>query len=169
MMTLEVGSEAPEFLAAGPDLSPVTNATFAGKTTVLSFFPAAFSGGAEEGCEMQLCSMSALASGADKEKYAFYGVSGDLPFANSAFAKKIDICFPLLSDPTLATCGRYVGKCAFGAFLKEVGMSTALDGAMTSPRGCVVVGGDGKVLYAFSGGDHPGKQPDMDAIKKIVV
>ncbi len=168
MTILAEGADAPEFYACSPDMKAVTNAAFAGKTVILSFFPAAFSGGPEDGCEMQLCGMSHVASTADKEKFVFYGVSGDLPFANKAFGKKLDLCFPLLSDPSMETCERYVGKCGLGAFLKEHGITDALDGAITSARGCVVIDPAGKVLYAFSGHDHPGRQPDMAAIRKIV-
>lgn len=163
-----VGDAAPAFAGCGPDLKLVTNEAFAGKTVVLSFFPASFSGAPDDGCEMQLCSMNAVAAAADKEKFAFYGVSGDLPFANKAFAQKLALSFPLLSDPTLATCARFVGKCAFGSFFSEHSISDALEGCVTSNRGCVVVGSDGKVVYAFSGDGHPGKQPDMSVIRKIV-
>lgn len=168
-MAVEVGSKAPEFHACAPDLSAVANEAFAGKTVVLSFFPAAFSGAPDDGCEMQLCSMSALAATADKEKYVFYGISGDLPFANKAFGKKLELVFPLLSDPTLATCDRYVGKCEFGEFFAKHGISTALKGAVCTNRGCVILDPEGKVVYSFSGNGHPGEQPDMAVVRKLIV
>lgn len=163
------GSDAPLFSACDGNLKLVTNGSFAGKMTVLSFFPASFSGAPDDGCEMQLCGMNAVAADADASSVVFYGVSGDLPFANNAFAKKLGLTFQLLSDPTLVTCARYVGKCAFGSFFEKHGISNALEGCMTTNRGCVIIDTSGKVVYSFSGDGHPGKQPDMSAVRKIVL
>jgi len=165
----KVGEKAPSFMACDTNLKAVTNESFSGKTVVLSFFPAAFSGGPEEGCEMQLCAMGAVASEADKEKTLFYGISGDLPFANGAYAKKLELPFELLSDAALTSCDKYVGKCDIGAFFKEHGISSALEGAVTTNRGCVVINGEGEVVYSFSGDGHPGKMPDLAAVKKLVL
>lgn len=115
---------------------------------------------------MQLCGINSLVEAAPSD-VEFYGVSGDLPFASAAFAKKLDLKYPLLSDPTLTTCKRYVGICEFGAFLKEHGISDALSGAISSNRGCVIVK-DGKVLYAFSGDGHPGKMPSLGDIRAAI-
>lgn len=74
--------------------------------------------------------------------------------------------YPLLSDPSRASCRRYVGECDLGAFLAQVGVSDALkDGAVTANRGCVVLDEAGKVVYAFSGEGHPGKMPPLAEIR----
>eukprot|EP00177_Eucheuma_denticulatum_P002060 GFKZ01003686.1.p1 GENE.GFKZ01003686.1~~GFKZ01003686.1.p1 ORF type:complete len:169 (-),score=22.83 GFKZ01003686.1:1467-1973(-) len=166
-MAVSTGSAAPEFTACNSaDFSLVTDAMFSGKTVVLAFFPAAFSGSPEQGCEMQLCGLNSLVKGAPANTL-FYGVSGDMPFASEAFSKKLELDYPLLSDPTLATCKRYVGVCEFGAFLKEVGVSDALPGVVSCNRGCVVVK-DGTVVYSFSGDGHPGKMPPLGDIRTAI-
>lgn len=166
-MSLKAGDAAPSFSACNPaDMKLITSSDFADKTVVLSFFPAAFSGSPSEGCEMQLCGVNSLVDSAGSS-VAFYGVSGDLPFASAAFKEKLALSYPLLSDPTLRTCKPFVGECAFGAFLKEHGVSDALEGVVTTNRGCVVIK-DGKVLYAFSGEGHPGKMPSLAEIKKAI-
>lgn len=166
-MSLTTGAEAPAFSACNAsDMALVTDAAFANKTVVLSFFPAAFSGSPSEGCEMQLCGVNSLVGDAPSD-VAFYGVSGDMPFASAAFATKLDLKYPLLCDPTLVTCKSYVGLCEFGAFLKEHGVSDALHGVVTSNRGCVIIK-DGKVLYSFSGDGHPGKMPSLADIRAAI-
>lgn len=115
---------------------------------------------------MQLCGVNSLV--ADSENVQWFGVSGDLPFANQAFAKKLNLDFPLLSDPTLSSCARYVGLCNFGDFLADAGISSALRGVQTSNRGCVVLDENGDVVYAFSGEGHPGLQPKLADIRKAI-
>ena len=111
---------------------------------------------------MQLCGVNSLVDKTDSSKVVFYGVSGDLPFANAAFAKKLDLKFPLLSEPSLKMCKEYVGTLDFGGLFD----SGALKGATTSNRGCVIVDEEGKVVYSFSGDGNPGKQPSLKEIKE---
>lgn len=114
---------------------------------------------------MQLCAISHLASEHPSTK--FYAVSGDLPFANDAFKRRLDLSFDVLSDPRLDTCDKWVGRCRLGNFLKEAGVSDALEGVETCARGCVVVK-EGVVVYVTSGGDDPGKMPDLGEVKKAL-
>lgn len=166
-MVVQEGDPVPEFSACTNSFSTITHQDFGNKTVVLSFFPAAFSGSPSEGCEMQLCGMNAVMEQADKN-ILFYGVSGDLPFANKAFGEKHSLNYELLSDPGLTSCERYVGLCNLGQFLSEAGVGVGLKGVNTSARGCVIIK-DAKVVYAFSGGDHPGKQPDMKKVRELLL
>lgn len=113
---------------------------------------------------MQLCGAGSLVDKVDSEKVVFYGCSGDLPFANKAFAEKLGLKYKLLSDPTLAMCKAYVGLCDFG----EVIPTGSLKGTKTTNRGCVVIDPEGKVIFSFSGNGDPGKQPSLSEMKQVL-
>ena len=97
-MALAVGSKAPDFTlptktADGP--RPVRlGENFGNKNTLLLFFPMAFTGT----CTKEMCGV-----GNGLREYAdlnceVYGISGDNPFAQEAWAQKEKINVTLLSD-----------------------------------------------------------------------
>ena len=66
-----------------------------GKTnTLLLFFPMAFTGT----CTTEMCNTSKELPSYSDMNAAVYGISGDNPFAQEAWAKKENISVPLLSD-----------------------------------------------------------------------
>lgn len=91
--TLRVGDPAPDFELRGTNKTEFKLSEARGKSVVLNFFPAAFSGV----CSQQMPSIQKEKSMFDDDTLVF-GVSVDNTFALEAFAKQMDINFPLLSD-----------------------------------------------------------------------
>src|SRR3982074_2974835 len=97
-MPLAVGTKAPDFTLVtktkdGPKQIKLSD-NFGKKNTLLLFFPMAFTGV----CTTEMCSV-----GNGLGEYAgmnceVYGISGDNPFAQEAWAKKENISVTLLSD-----------------------------------------------------------------------
>lgn len=93
-MALQVGTKAPEFKLFNTDKKEVSLSDFAGKTVVLHFFPAAFTGV----CTAQMCGL--------RDDYSFYnnlncvvlGCSTDTPFTLGKFKAEQNLEFDLLSD-----------------------------------------------------------------------
>src|SRR6266704_6392813 len=97
-MSLAVGTKAPDFTlstktADGPKQVKLSD-NFGKKNTLLLFFPMAFTGT----CTAEMCEVSAGMNGYIGLNAAVYGISGDNPFAQAAWAEKENIIVPLLSD-----------------------------------------------------------------------
>eukprot|EP00190_Bangiopsis_sp_CCMP1999_P000861 CAMPEP_0198727426 /NCGR_PEP_ID=MMETSP1475-20131203/4159_1 /TAXON_ID= ORGANISM="Unidentified sp., Strain CCMP1999" /NCGR_SAMPLE_ID=MMETSP1475 /ASSEMBLY_ACC=CAM_ASM_001111 /LENGTH=169 /DNA_ID=CAMNT_0044489461 /DNA_START=121 /DNA_END=630 /DNA_ORIENTATION=+ len=162
---LKVGDTAPDFTLTGTDFKAVKLSDYKGKKVVLTTFPAAFSGGPSEGCEFHLCSLKPIS-----EKASVIGVSSDLPFANAAFKEKLELPFPILSDPKGAVAETYTGMLGLGDFLVENGIaSDTMKGVQTLPRALFVIDESGSIKYSWIGQEdgklHPGKMPDFGEVK----
>src|SRR5258708_40196210 len=97
-MPLAVGTKAPDFTlstktADGPKQIRLSD-NFGHKNTLLLFFPMVFTGT----CTQEMCEVSAGLNAYIGLKAAVYGISGDNPFAQEAWAQKEKITVPLLSD-----------------------------------------------------------------------
>src|SRR5580692_12019734 len=125
-MALSVGTKAPDFTLKSKSASGLVDIklsnNFGKKSTVLLFFPAAFT----SVCTQELCSISGgmndyAGLGAD-----VIGISIDTPFAQEAWAKQEKITIPLASDlnkevikkydvvfPMLAGVGDTAARAAF--------------------------------------------------------
>src|SRR2546426_7875574 len=91
----EVGQMAPELTLRGPGGQTVTLAEFRGKkNVVLVFFPLAFS----PVCSHQLPDVQQRLPEFQALGAVVLGVSVDSHWANTAFAQKLGLAFPLLSD-----------------------------------------------------------------------
>lgn len=92
---LEVGREAPDFKLKGPGGQFITLTEHRGhKNVVLAFFPLAFS---------PVCSHQLPTIQRDLAKFRalgaeVLGISVDSHYANTAFAERLGVHFPLLSD-----------------------------------------------------------------------
>src|SRR5205807_1491832 len=64
------------------------------RNTLLAFFPMAFT----STCTTEMCGISSDLSAYAEMNAAVYGISGDNPFAQEAWARKEGITVPLLSD-----------------------------------------------------------------------
>src|SRR3954447_7810291 len=97
-MALSVGTKAPDFTLPtktpdGP--KPVTlSEQFSKKNTLLLFFPMAFTGT----CTTEMCGVSNDLAAYSSLNAEVFGISGDNPFAQEAWAQKEKITAPLLSD-----------------------------------------------------------------------
>ena len=97
-MPLAVGTKAPDFTlstktADGPKQIKLSE-NFGKKNTLLLFFPMAFTGT----CTTEMCEVSAGLNAYTNLNAVVYGISGDNPFAQEAWAQKEKITVPLLSD-----------------------------------------------------------------------
>jgi len=93
--TAEVGQMAPDFELRGPAGQIVTLSEYRGKrNVVLAFFPLAFS----PVCSAQLPEIEHQRETMDDLDAVVLGISVDSHYANEAFAKRLGLSFPLLSD-----------------------------------------------------------------------
>jgi peroxiredoxin len=144
------GTPAPEFSLARPDRSTFTRADLLGRTTVLVFYPFAFS----PVCTDQLQVYDEVRAEFAAQGATLYGVSCDHPYSQSAFRERLGIEIEQLSDwePKGETSR------AFGAWFAPAG---------SSARALVIVGPDGIVQWshrAESLGDLPGANLIFDAL-----
>jgi glutaredoxin-dependent peroxiredoxin len=93
-MSIDVGSQAPDFTLVNHDRQTVTLSELRGSPVVLAFFPAAFS----SVCTKELCmfrdSLGKLVDAGAK----VFGISVDTFFTLKAYHDQQQLTFPLLSD-----------------------------------------------------------------------
>ena len=97
-MALAVGTKAPDFTlstktADGPKQIKLSD-NFGKKNTLLLFFPMAFTGT----CTTEMCDTTRELPNYSGLNTVVYGISGDNPFAQEAWAQKEKISITLLSD-----------------------------------------------------------------------
>jgi peroxiredoxin (alkyl hydroperoxide reductase subunit C) len=143
------GTPAPEFTLKRDDGSDFTRADLEGKTTVLVFYPFAFS----PVCTDQLNLYEEVLEDFQAKGATLYGVSCDSTYAQTAFKEKLGVTIEQLSDfePKGAACR------AFDA-LHEGGFPQ---------RALALIGPDGVVRWSYqaaSPGDLPGANLIFDAL-----
>lgn len=116
-MPLAVGTKAPDFTlstktADGPKQIRLSD-NFGKKNIVLLFFPMAFTGT----CTQEMCSLTPELPKYDGANAEVYGISGDNPFAQEAWAQKEKIGVTLLSDYEHQVAKEY--GIAYDSFLPE--------------------------------------------------
>jgi peroxiredoxin len=137
--TLEVGQLAPEFKLKGPGGQFISLSEYRGRNhVVLVFYPLAFS----PVCSHQLPMIERALARITALGGAVLGVSVDSHWSNTAFAERLGLSFPLLSD-----FKRKVSA-AYGVLLEEAG---------TSGRAVFVVDRQGRIAYK----DVSGKLADI--------
>ncbi len=152
-MSLPVGTKAPDFKLFNTEKKEVSLSDFAGKTLIIQFFPAAFTGV----CTAQMCSSRDELSFYNNVNAAVVGVSVDMPFALAVFKKENAINFDLLSDFNKKMIHDYVMyHCNFAFGIKGV-----------AKRGVVVVDKDGVIQYVEVS-HTPGDQVNFAALKEAV-
>jgi peroxiredoxin len=157
-MSIKVGDKAPDFTlvsktAEGPEL--VTLSGLVGKSNIiLLFVPMAFTGG----CTTELCGISNGISEYTALDATVFGISGDNPFAQEAWAQKEGITLTLLSDYEHAVTAAY--GVAYEQFLPQKNL---IMGGV-SKRSAFVIDKAGVVQYAEVL-DVPSDMPDFEAIK----
>jgi peroxiredoxin len=149
MAVLTAGTPAPEFSLARYDGESFTNADLEGRTTVLVFYPFAFS----PVCTDQLQIYNEVLSDFAERGATLYGVSCDAIHAQEAFRKHLGVDIEQLSDfePKGAACEAF-GVLHPGGFPQ---------------RALVIVGPDGVVQWSYeapSPGDLPGANLIFDGL-----
>ncbi|KDN20511.1 peroxiredoxin [Amycolatopsis rifamycinica] len=149
-MTVEVGSQAPDFTLNDYNKQPVQLSSFRGdKPVLLVFYPFAFSGI----CTGELCQLRDEFADYDNKGVQVLGVSVDTPFSLKAWAEKEGYQFPLLSD--FWPHGEVAQ--AYGVFNSDAGLAV---------RGTFLIDTSGVVRFAEV--NAPGEARDQQGWKKAV-
>jgi peroxiredoxin len=149
-VAIAAGESAPDFSLARADGAPFTRSDLLGATTVLVFYPFAFS----SVCTTQLGLYDDLLDDFAARGATLYGVSCDAVASQQAFREKLGVRIEQLSDfePKGAAC-RAFGVLHPGGFPE---------------RALVLIGPDGVVKWshqAASPGDLPGANLIFDALE----
>ena len=146
MSIIAPGTPVPEFKLKTEDGNPFGRDDLAGRTTVLVFYPAAFS----SVCTDQFQIYQEVLEDFAAEGARLYGVSCDQSDSQTAFRESLGVSIPMLSDfePKGAVSR------AFGAYWAPDGKST---------RALVIVGPDQTVTWSWIG-EHPGVLPGANLI-----
>ena len=160
-MAINVGDKAPDFTLTtigenGPELVTLSEQT-AGSKTVLLFVPAAFTGV----CTDEFCSLSEGLNEYEELGAKIFGISGDSPFAQAAWAEKEGIKLTLLSDYEHDVAKAY--GVAYDSFLPEKNLPFG----GVAKRSAFVIDGEGTVRYAEVN-DNPGDLPDFAKVKEAL-
>lgn len=119
-MPLSVGTKAPDFSlpSKGADgaVQVRLSDNFGKRHTLLAFFPMAFTGT----CTTEMCGVSSDLSAYGEMNAAVYGISGDNPFAQEAWARKEGITVPLLADYEHKVAELY--EVTYESFLPQFGL-----------------------------------------------
>jgi peroxiredoxin len=128
---IAAGTPAPEFTLRREDGSEFSRQDLIGNTTVLVFYPFAFS----RVCTDQLNLYEEVLDEFKAQGATLYGVSCDAPYSQSAFREKLGVSIEQLSDfePKGAAC-RAFGVYHAGGFPQ---------------RALVIVGPDGSVTWSY--------------------
>jgi peroxiredoxin len=158
-MALAVGTKAPDFSLAtktadGPKQVKLSD-NFGKTNTLLLFFPMAFTGT----CTTEMCSLSPELPNYAGMNATVYGISGDNPFAQEAWAKKENISVTLLSDYEHKVAKEY--DVIYDSFLPQINLGMA----GVPKRAAYVVDRNGVIQYAESNDDAKAL-PNFDKIKE---
>ena len=157
-MALKVGTKAPDFTltsktAEGPKQIKLSD-NFGRRNTLLLFFPMAFTGT----CTTEMCGVSNDLAAYGSLNAVVYGISGDNPFAQEAWAQKEKITAPLLSDYEHRVAQAY--DVVYESFLPQ--MNLGMGGV--PKRAVFIVDRNGVVQYAECD-DDARALPNFDKVK----
>jgi len=140
------GTPAPEFTLKRADGSPFTREDLLGNTTVLVFYPFAFS----PVCTDQLQIYEEALEELRAQGATLYGVSCDATYSQTAFKESLGVSIEQLSDFE----PKGAASRAFGAYFEPGGMSN---------RALVIIGRDGVVSWSHLAA-NPGELPGVNLI-----
>ncbi|MCP9491169.1 MAG: redoxin domain-containing protein [Solirubrobacteraceae bacterium MAG38_C4-C5] len=146
MTIIGPGTPAPQFTLKTEDGEDFTREDLAGRTTVLVFYPAAFS----PVCTDQLQVYEEAFDDLKARGALLYGVSTDGSDSQKAFRESLNVTIPQLSDFE----PKGAASRAFGAYLEPAGISN---------RALVIVGPDQVVTWSHLA-DSPGDLPGVNLI-----
>jgi peroxiredoxin len=157
-MPLAVGTKAPDFTlptntADGPKQIKLSD-NLGTKHTLLLFFPMAFTGT----CTTEMCEVSQGLNAYTDLNAAVFGISGDNPFAQEAWARKEKITVPLLSDYEHKVAKAY--DVMYDSFLPQLNLGMA----GVPKRSAFIIDKNGVIQYAESN-DDARQLPNFDKIK----
>jgi peroxiredoxin len=158
IMALAVGTKAPDFTlstkaADGPKQVKLSD-NFGRQNTLLLFFPMAFTGT----CTTEMCGVTLDLSAYSSLNATVYGISGDNPFAQEAWAQKEKIRVPLLSDYEHKVAKAY--DVAYDSFLPQINLGMG----GVPKRAVFIVDREGMIQYAECD-DDARALPNFDKVK----
>ena len=129
-MPIKTGEKAPDFTLKGHDDKDYKLSDYKGKTVLLAFYPADFS---SKCSEEHACFVNDLKR-FESVNARVFGISVDNIWSHKAFAEKLSISYPLLSD------FHPKGKVAslYGLYLEDMGITN---------RATVIIDKEGIVRY----------------------
>ncbi|HEX8208026.1 MAG TPA: redoxin domain-containing protein, partial [Solirubrobacteraceae bacterium] len=143
---IAAGTAVPEFRLRDELGEFFTRESMLGQTTVLVFYPAAFS----PVCTDQFQIYDEVLDEFEAQGAKLYGVSCDASYSQKAFREKLGVSIPQLSDfEPKGEASR-----AFGAYFEKAGISN---------RALVIVDPEGVVQWSWEG-EHPGVLPGANLI-----
>ena len=146
MSVIGAGTPAPNFTLRREDGTAFTRDDLLGRTTVLVFYPFAFSPTCTDQMQVYEEALGEItAAGA-----AIYAVSCDATYSQTTFREKLGVTIRQLSDFE----PKGAASRAFGAYFEPGGMAT---------RALVVIASDGVVAWSWEG-EHPGVLPGVNLI-----
>jgi peroxiredoxin (alkyl hydroperoxide reductase subunit C) len=149
MAVVGAGQQAPEFSLARRDGAPFTRAELEGRTTLLVFYPFAFS----PVCSEQLSLYQEVLADFAARGVTLYGVSCDATYSQEAFRRELGVEIEQLSDFE----PKGAASAAFGV----------LHPGGFPQRALVLIGPDAVVRWSFeapSPADLPGANLIFDAL-----
>ncbi len=152
-MSVQVGQRAPEAVLVNGERKQVKISDLRGKTTVLAFFPAAFTGV----CTKEMCHFRDDFGRLAGMNAQVIGISADTPFTQAEFARQHGLKQTLWSD------FNHQAMKAFGVY--DSGFIGVLDGI--AKRSVFVLDKNGTAVYTWVS-DNPGVEPPYDEIEAAV-
>ena len=146
MSIIAAGTQVPDFSLATADGEGFTQAELQGKTTLLVFYPFAFSPVCTDQFQIYEEALPELSA----QGVTVYGVSTDATDSQQAFKEKLGVSIQQLSD--FEPKGESARK--FGAYFEPGGMTD---------RALVLVGPDGVVRWSHLAA-NPGELPGVNLI-----
>lgn len=136
------------------DRKQVKISDFKGKTTVLAFFPGAFTGV----CTKEMCTFRDSMSKFNALDANVVGISVDSPFSNKSFKESNKLNFPILSDYSRN------GVRTYGIELENF---AGLRGYTAAQRAVFVLDKNGVVRSKWVA-ENPGLEPNYEQVSKEV-
>lgn len=146
MSVVAAGTPAPDFELRTEDGEPFTRADLVGATTILVFYPNAFS----PVCSDQLSVYEEVLPEIEARGARIFAVSCDQSWSQRAFREALGVSIPQLSDFE----PKGAASRAFGAYFEPAGFSH---------RALVVTDPDGVVQWSWEG-EHPGVLPGANLL-----
>ncbi len=151
---VELGQNAPEVELVDTDRKQVKISDFKGKTTVLAFFPGAFTGV----CTKEMCTFRDSMSKFNSLDANVVGISVDSPFSNKSFKESNKLNFPILSD---------YGRNGVRTYGIELENFAGLRGYTAAQRAVFVLDKNGVVRSKWVA-ENPGLEPNYEQVSKEV-